>query len=354
MLKDAGLKLGTDLVPREARSNDIQHNKFMVLLKGAAQTPTEVWTGSTNLSLGGIHGQTNVGHWVRNAAVAASFRDYWKVLSADPGGKDGDDTATKRQKNEALRKATEAIQTVPGGAASIPKGVTPLFSPRTKLDALNLYVELVDKASELACITLAFGIGKAFKDQLKDNTGQSHLSFLLLEKRDKPTATNKDTFVYINSRQNVYKAWGAYIRDPVYQWTRETNAMGLGLNKHVSYIHSKFLLRDPLGADPIVVTGSANFSEASTTANDENMLIIRGNKRVADIYFTEFNRLFNHYYFRSVLESLNSSSGPSAQPGAGTDPDASLFLSEDGGWLKKYKPGTLRQKRVTIYRRMKI
>ncbi len=34
-------------------------------------------------------------------------------------------------------------------------------------------------------------------------------------------------------------------------------------------------------------------------SNDENMLIIRGDQRVADIYLTEFNRLFNHYSFRS-------------------------------------------------------
>lgn len=56
---------------------------------------------------------------------------------------------------------------------------------------------------------------------------------------------------------------------------------------------------DPLGADPIV-TGSANFSDASTRKNDENMIIVRGDRRAADIYFTEFNKLFNHYYFRGV------------------------------------------------------
>jgi len=39
----------------------------------------------------------------------------------------------------------------------------------------------------------------------------------------------------------------------------------------------QFLLMD-LGDDPIVVTGSANFSEASTNDNDENMLHICGNR----------------------------------------------------------------------------
>jgi phosphatidylserine/phosphatidylglycerophosphate/cardiolipin synthase-like enzyme len=62
--------------------------------------------------------------------------------------------------------------------------------------------------------------------------------------------------------------------------------------------HTKFMVIDPLGDDPIVVTGSANFSESSTTGNDENMLFIRGNSRVADIYLGEYMRLWNHYAFR--------------------------------------------------------
>jgi phosphatidylserine/phosphatidylglycerophosphate/cardiolipin synthase-like enzyme len=48
-----------------------------------------------------------------------------------------------------------------------------------------------------------------------------------------------------------------------------------------------------------VVTGSANFSTASTNKNDENMLVIRGNTRVADIYLGEFMRIYNHLSFRA-------------------------------------------------------
>ena len=39
------------------------------------------------------------------------------------------------------------------------------------------------------------------------------------------------------------------------------------------------------------------------------MLVIRGDQRVADIYFTEFNRLFYHYYFRAVMEKRGSKDG---------------------------------------------
>jgi phosphatidylserine/phosphatidylglycerophosphate/cardiolipin synthase-like enzyme len=78
------------------------------------------------------------------------------------------------------------------------------------------------------------------------------------------------------------------------------------------------MLIDPLGNDPIVIAGSANFSEASTKDNDENMLIIRGNKRVAEIYLGEFMRLYNHYAFREWA-SKQSSNFPKAPKHLSTD-----------------------------------
>jgi hypothetical protein len=38
----------THVTLRKAKPRDIQHNKFMVLVRGG--TPAEVWTGSTNIS----------------------------------------------------------------------------------------------------------------------------------------------------------------------------------------------------------------------------------------------------------------------------------------------------------------
>jgi phosphatidylserine/phosphatidylglycerophosphate/cardiolipin synthase-like enzyme len=168
---------------------------------------------------------------------------------------------------------------------------------------------------------------------------------MLLEKRDKPNKKSTSPFVPLGAAQNIYQAWGSYIREPVYRWARETNAMQLNLNRHVTYVHSKFLLMDPLGDEPLVVTGSANFSKASTNDNDENMIIVLGDKRVADIYFTEFNRLFNHYYFRSVTEALS-------QNGQSPNTGESLFLAETDAWLKKYAPGKLKAKRLALYTEM--
>ena len=209
-----------------------------------------------------------------------------------------------------------------------------------------MYVDLVDEADKVACITLAFGINKRFKDLLKDNTPSSHITFLLLEKEDKPNPSSNDGRSCASTRRTTSTRPGARSCATRSTSGRRRPTRGiLGSTTHVSYIHSKFLLQDPLGADPIVVTGSANFSDASTNDNDENMLVIRGDQRVADIYFTEFNRLFNHYYFRSVEESTKA---------AGRDEAAgSLFLKENDGMARQLQAGSLKQKRVDMFAGMK-
>jgi len=315
---------------REAKTNDIQHNKFIVYIKSTDQIASEVWTGSTNLSMGGIHGQTNVGHWVRNKAVAKKYKEYWDILSLDPGAREKDSASLKRSRNAALKEYIELLQ--PNiefdSWDDIPQGITPVFSPRSGLSILETYVRMMDNAESMACITLAFGVNKLFKEHLHDNTANPK---------------SKEPFVYIGAGQNTYKAWGAYIKDPLYNWAKEVSTISLGLNRHVAYIHSKFMLIDPLSADPVVVTGSANFSEPSTNSNDENMMIIRGDLRVADIYFTEFNRLFNHYYFRAVYQNAAEHSRADS---------TNLYLRPDDSWLEKYTPGKFRYKRVDMFSKM--
>jgi phosphatidylserine/phosphatidylglycerophosphate/cardiolipin synthase-like enzyme len=331
------------VVLREARTSAIAHNKFMVHIP-AGSVPTQVWTGSTNLTQGGIAGQTNVGHWVRDSPTALAFQGYWNLLAGDPGGRTGDPRSQVVAANTAFRDAVEQLSPVPANLHDVPTGVTPVFSPRRSTEVLEGYAELLDTAVREGCVTFAFGVGAAFKDLLKDNTTQNAIVFMLLEKQDRPDPRHPTAFVRINARNNVYEAWGSYLDNPVYQWAKETNAELLGLNSHVSYVHSKFLLVDPLGDDPIVVTGSANFSNASTTDNDENMIIVRGDRRTADIYATEFNRIFNHYYFRSVTEVT------AGEPQSVLD--ASLFLAEDDSWLQKYEPGSLKAKRLALYESM--
>lgn len=337
-----------EIIARVRRPNDIQHNKFMVLLKGSARRPVEVWTGSTNVTRGGIFGQANVGHRVRDAKTARSFLKYWMILATDPGGTT---SAKKDPANAEFLAAVEDLSPTPSSLADVPAGVTPIFSPRNGLAPLDLYRTLLTDAKTLACGTFPFGITRSWRQPLADS-GTGRLRFLLLDKADNPKPLKgEQSVVKLDWRSNIYMAYGSELDTPLGRWVKETSNKTLGLNTWVSYVHLKFLLCDPLGADPIIVSGSANFSAASTEENDENMLLIRGDRRVADIYFTEFNRLWGHYYYRSVVEQTqreNATRGRASR-------SARQFLSETPeDWLKDYAPNKLKAKRVDQYVGMKV
>lgn len=265
----------------------IHHNKFMVKLENG--NPISVWTGGTNFSKGGIFGHSNVSHVVEETNIAQKYLEYWNELINDPPSK-------------TMKKSVEQISSLPG--IPISKGTYAIFSPRKNIDALNFYADLALGAKEGLFMTFAFGMNDVFKDVYKKSNAPFRLA--LLEKKTRPMkegperkAEEKRIQVLRNMPENVF-AIGNFVPSNKFEgWVKEKLS---GLNSNVKYVHDKFMLIDPLSNDPTVVAGSANFSVASTIDNDENMIVIRGNKRVADIYLGEFMRLFSHHSFR---ESLN-------------------------------------------------
>jgi len=73
-IKNTGIK---KLCKPRTRCGDIPHNKFIILLKN--NQPIAVWTGSTNITTGGIFGHSNVGHLVRNPQIAQKYLNYWEA-----------------------------------------------------------------------------------------------------------------------------------------------------------------------------------------------------------------------------------------------------------------------------------
>lgn len=265
----------------------ISHNKFIVKLEDG--NPLCVWTGGANFSDGGIYGHSNVAHVVEDPAVAAKFLEYWTELFADP-------------RTASLRTRIEQICPLP--PLPVPIGTSVIFSPRKNLDALNFYAQLAMTAAEGLFMTFAFGMNATFRNVFQNSTAPFRLA--LMEKKTRPMedGPEKDAEEQLiqdlrHLPENVF-AIGDFIRTDKFDgWVIEKLT---GLNTNVRYVHNKFMLIDPLGEDPIVIAGSANFSEASTDKNDENMIIVRGNKRVADIYLGEFMRLFSHHSFRESLQ----------------------------------------------------
>lgn len=290
---------------RATNPSYISHNKFIVLLKNGQ--PEQVWTGSTNITEGGIFGQANVGHIVRDPSIANAYLEYWKLLNDDPEAE---------PLRGRLEKLTPDLEGPPGA------GTTPVFSPRNSLNALKWYADQAAGSEGIVAMTVPFTLHEYFKEVF--NQDKEHPRYLLLEKEGAPgQLTFEDSDVSISVGSHVQE-------DVLYSWTKEKLT---GFNTFVKYIHAKILLLDPLSAGPAVISGSANFSKASTISNDENMLVIAGDKRVADIYLGEYMRLFNHFYSRYHAQRLS-------KPDLDAAERARAFLREDDGWTAPYfKPG---------------
>ena len=151
-------------------------------------------------------------------------------------------------------------------------------------------------------MTFPFGIVKDFRPVFDKNDGV--LRFAMLDKYvNGGNATSRAEAIAdierIHRFPNIGMALGNHIYvDWIDGWRKESDPIGVNVN----WVHTKFMLIDPLGNQPITLTGSANFSEASVNTNDENMVLIRGDKRVADIYFGEFMRVFAHHRFRESVK----------------------------------------------------
>lgn len=272
------------MVKPRTRSGGFAHNKFLVLSR--AGQASEVWTGSTNLSENGIYGHSNNAHWVRDAEVAGQYARYWGILNDD-----------RTKKPTAL--ADEALSPLPA-PGSPSREIEAVFSPRRSLDALDAYATLAGGAERALFMTFAFGMNERFVPAF--DRSDDVIRFALMDKKGSGTTFAQQAAVIdrIRKRPNVTVAVGHHIEVNRFdRWLAELDKIVDEAN--VMYVHTKYMLVDPLGADPAVVVGSANFSAASTLDNDENMLVIRGNAAVADIYLGEFMRLFSHYAFRESL-----------------------------------------------------
>ncbi len=322
-LKNAGLLS----ISHERTKANQPHNKFMVLCKD--DEPIEVWTGSTNLTLSGIFGQSNTGHWIKDKTIAKKFKAYWDTLKDNPDMPD-------------LGAVSEGIQ-ADADLTKLKNGTYVFFSPRNlpakkgiTPNQLNSYVNLIDNAKELVCMVFPFNFDKVFKEVY--NKKRNYLRYLLFEK----LAEAKNAKKKEDSDVNLKITGGAVLESKVEQFVKEVTPKKT-VDGGILFVHNKFILVDPLSDNPIVLSGSANFSNASITSNDENSVLIKGNARVADIYLTEFNRLFEHFWPRFLTKTASKTRG-------GFDKQ----LDEQYTWfINYYKPASYHFKRGQMFIKMK-
>lgn len=284
--------------PREG-IRAISHHKFVVLCHDGR--PRALWTGSTNFTEGAIYGQANVGHAVEDSALAGKFLELHQALMKDP------DLRSSRKNAESLSPVP------PGGVAQL----YPMFSPRSSLAAIDICKDLIDDAKDLVCFTAPFALHPRLQDAL-DDPEDRFLKFGLLNKRG-------------NVVERVHRTAGNRIAAAARLETALDHFQEELFHHKGVFIHTKFILVDPLSDRPALVTGSANFSANSCEDNDENQLVIFGQPAVADVYLGEFMRLYDHYAFRDFVKQAKKK-------------PEERYLCDDDSWTDKYFAGGLAER----------
>ncbi len=306
-IKATGLDkaLGADLHPRAANpQGGIMHDKYVVRLNKGV--PQAVLTGSTNWTDGALYGQLNVVHIVTDAKVAATYEQSFQLLAGDPDAKD--------------TKARNGVLTpVPKSADDIPVGVTPVFSPQSDLAMIELYADICKRA-KLLFVSAPFLL---HQDIIKVLEGPSNGALRYVMGDKEGSFGKKGAIGIMNGDPGRVGIAATVLKSKLNDFQGDLLEDKESYHHAGVHIHSKIILADPFSDDPILVGGSANFSNGSTTINDSNSLIVRGRPQISDIYATEFMRMFQHYWFR-YRQDKNAQAG------------TSLSLDDTDGWLKPF------------------
>jgi len=309
---------GANVIDRFMPSSHIGHNKFQVLDKGGLQA---VLFGSTNWTSNALCAQTNNSIIARSPQLAAAYKDYWNSLKADtdPAGEGG-----KAQQSSDFRgknaKARPTI-TLEDGSGTIdlwfspntPKARGKTRGKNETLPAdLAQVFDIIGKAQQ-AVLFLAFEPGSpSIIDAVADVLKTKPSLFV----RGAVTASQAAGAFYtaINGggadgkppkRQKgdpplpedyrVIRAQAVSKNDAFGQWEAELNQAGHAV------IHDKIVVVDPFSDNCVVVTGSHNLGYTASYNNDENMVIIRGHRAIAEAYAAHCLDVYDHYAWRYWL-----------------------------------------------------
>ncbi len=206
--------------------------------------------------------------------MAEKYFEYWNIVKTNAP------VSSTAAVSESIKADMDLKQ--------LGTGTHVFFSPRSSTVLLSHYANLIDSAQKMACMIIPFNIDDVFRDVYAKD--KDYLRYILFEKASEAKSVKSND-------RDLMITGGAILKTPVEQWVKEISSK-TSTGAGILYVHNKFFLVDPLEKTPLVITGSANFSKSSITSNDENTLVIKGDRRVADIYLTEYSRMFEHFWPR--------------------------------------------------------
>lgn len=276
---------------------NLSHNKFVVLLTDGE--PRAVWTGSANFSENAFYFQTNNALVLPQPEIARIYEDYYQVLRDDP------ELGRARQGEVLAQDRVEAVNAAYRAPAGLDSEV--LFSPVRRDHVIDATIDLVRSARSAVFVSAPFAMEKPIVEALGKNDTRI-LEYGLVNttaKRKIDGLKRKYTRFITPSVLKTYMG-------------RKWDAKAFGAHK----IHSKLVIIDPWGQDPAILVGSSNHSDESCRRNDENNLLIRGDRRIIAVMTTEFLRMYDHYKSRDFINSIQR----------GTAAPDDKFLKESEAW----------------------
>ena len=295
---------GIPTINRLLRSKGLGHNKFVVL--SDANGPEAVLTGSTNWSTTGLCTQVNNALLIKDKGIAGLYRNQWDALkdasppTLDPAGFP-----------DSLVGANDICHSFSIGGSKTTVWFTRTSDGRD-MDALR---EVINSAKN-AILFLMFTPGKQGLHTLagqraneKDMYVRGVVSTLGNQKGD----SDKNVLdVSLISSDRKFKPDRYTVLQPqgidvdFGPWIGEITRKDFLSQIGHAIVHSKVLVIDPLSEDPVVVTGSHNFSAPASEKNDENYVIVRGHQKLAISYATYVMSVYQHYRYRSYVREMKA------------------------------------------------
>ncbi|HYM60374.1 MAG TPA: phospholipase D-like domain-containing protein, partial [Thermoanaerobaculia bacterium] len=353
---DAGGNI--EVIRRYMPSGHIGHNKFMVYCDKAG-TPKAVLTGSTNWTASGLCTQSNNAIMIESEELAGQYLAYWQDLRKDvPAHVPVPPASMKGIQGQALRKscASRRPRVSLDGMATIQAWFSPNTSPAKRagkgdkasllpVDMAEVY-EILHGARQ-SILFLAFMPGKAgaagsfhfLKEVARVISAKPELFVrgavsdpALTNELDRTrwsTEFNDDMMVV--SPQCIWKDFEDW-REEIYKYGH-------------AVIHDKTIVVDPFSPNCVVITGSHNLGFRASMCNDENVLIIRGDRAVAQAYAAHVMDIVEHYRARWIAAKDADSKARKEAGGKKVSKKDALKhwtppFSKDGVWQNRYFDAT--------------
>ena len=296
-----------NVLNRMLGSKGLGHNKFGVVVRSADAEALYAWSGSTNWAATGLCTQLNNGILIENNAIAQLYLEQWNRLAA--------------AQNSFPQTLVSANAESPRTADNIDVWFTRIRNPSSHHpepgDDIQALIELVNSAQSVILYVMfqpgpeplgsimlkAQNSDVIVKGVVSTVTSQNVENFTLLG-IDKESKEYRTALIQPEGIGKDFSAWMQEVTRQEFLFPPQHPGIGHAIT------HAKMIVIDPFSDNCKVITGSHNFSKSASEKNDENFVVIRGMRAVAEAYAVACLATYEHYRWRAYVKEKSLAHEP--------------------------------------------